>query len=248
MLDQEGASRLFNHVLQIWVNPEIERRIKKGTLQQHFKLHAAQIISFTDGRENLIMLNDEVRTEIIGIANRTIQPSEKVELDDAVREIKRLELTSKEYHNAGHLTFIKFKDKWVISFDFRYNIKMARDRLNAAEQFLKSARINRENNLFRPLAENLFAAIELCITAQLLLYADKYYTKNQHHTGTQKRYVEFIDIGNYKMDYKDVYLELMGLRRSGRYLQKDFYLSLDKADKFLEIVNDIMEYSKGLLI
>jgi hypothetical protein len=50
-------------------------------------------------------------------------------------------------------------------------------RLDAAEEFLKASRINREKLLLRPMAENLFAAIELCIVAQMLLQADKNYTR-----------------------------------------------------------------------
>lgn len=64
--DKEMSHRLFNHVLQIWVNPEVERRIKDGRLpNQSYRLYAAQIISFTDGRENITRLNDEVKTEIL---------------------------------------------------------------------------------------------------------------------------------------------------------------------------------------
>jgi hypothetical protein len=40
--DKEMGNRLFDHVLEIWVNPEVERRIKTGSLpNQPFYLHAA---------------------------------------------------------------------------------------------------------------------------------------------------------------------------------------------------------------
>jgi len=81
----------------------------------------------------------------------------------------------------------------------------------------------------------------------MLLQADKDYTKNQHHTGREDRYTSFIDIGNPKLEYKDTFLQLKKLRKSGRYLQKDFSLSLEEADRFLEIGNDLMEYTKKLL-
>jgi hypothetical protein len=60
----------------------------------------------------------------------------------------------------------------------------------------------------RPAIENLFAAAELLATAQLLLGADSHYTKRQHHTGTINRYTAFIDIGNYKVEYKETLVEL----------------------------------------
>jgi hypothetical protein len=81
----------------------------------------------------------------------------------------------------------------------------------------------------------------------MLLQADRDYTKNQHHTGTEHRYTKFIDIGNPKLEYKDTFLQLKNLRKSGRYLQKDFSLSEEDADRFLEIGNDLMKYTERLL-
>ncbi len=52
---------------------------------------------------------------------------------------------------------------------------------------------------------------------------------------------------NYRIEYKDAFIELRNLRKSGRYLQKEFSLSLDKADRYLEIVKDIIAYTKKLL-
>lgn len=221
--DKEMSNRLFNHVLQIWVNPEVERRIKDGRLpNQPYRLYAAQIISLTDGRENITRLNDEVKTEIVGIASKSLQPNEQFVIEEGLRQIERLQLTKEDDPNAGHLTMMLFKGRWFINFDFRYNKQKARERLDAAAEFLDAAKINREKLLLRPMAENLFAAIELCIVAQMLLQADKKYTKNQHHTGTENRYTKFIDIGNPKVEYKNTFLQLKNLRKSGRYLQKNF--------------------------
>jgi hypothetical protein len=73
MVMEEAANRLLKQVLKIWVYPEIERQIKRGRLQQPFSLYAVQIISFTDGRENIIRLNEEVKGLISGIASTTIR-------------------------------------------------------------------------------------------------------------------------------------------------------------------------------
>lgn len=142
---------------------------------------------------------------------------------------------------------MRFKDQWFIDFDFRYNKQKAKERLDAAAEFLKAAKMSREKHLLRPMAENLFAAIELCIVAQLLLQADKDYTKNQHHTGTQNRYTKFIEVGNPKLEYKNTFLQLKDLRKSGRYLQANFSLSSKEADGYVETVSDLMEYTKNLL-
>jgi hypothetical protein len=247
MLAQEAGNTLFKHVLEIWVNPEIESRIRNGMISEQFQLYAAQIVSYTDGRRNVIRLNDEVKTRIVGVANRTLQSGEEFALADGINDIKSFELTEEDDPNAGHLTMIYFRNRWYIYFDFRYNKKMAKERLEAAEEFLEAAKLDHENNLLRPMAENLFAATELCITSQLLLQSDKSYTKKQHHEGTKNRYISFIDIGNYKIEYKNAFIELRELRKSGRYLQMEFTLSSQEADKYLEIGKDLLEYSKKLL-
>jgi hypothetical protein len=54
MLDQEAGNTLFKHVLEIRVNPEIESRIRNGMISEQFQLYAAQIVSYTDGRRNVI--------------------------------------------------------------------------------------------------------------------------------------------------------------------------------------------------
>jgi len=57
---------------------------------------------------------------------------------------------------------VLFKGQWYdINFDFKYNKQKARERLDAAVEFLEAAKINRKKLLLRPMAENLFAAIEL---------------------------------------------------------------------------------------
>jgi hypothetical protein len=135
VLDEESAKNLWNHVNEIWINPEIERRKKVGSIPADFRVYAAQIMSFTDGRDNEIRLNEEVKAILIAIASRTLKPNEQFNLEDGISEIKNIELPEDDDPNAGHLTILKFKGKWTLVFDFRYNKKMARERLAAAGQF-----------------------------------------------------------------------------------------------------------------
>jgi len=88
-----------------------------------FRVYAAQIMSFTDGRDNEIRLNEEVKAILIAIASRTLKPNEQFNLEDGISEIKNIELPEDDDPNAGHLTILKFKGKWTLVFDFRYNKK-----------------------------------------------------------------------------------------------------------------------------
>jgi len=226
---------LWNHVHEIWINPEIERRKELGSIPADFRVYAAQVMSFTDCRDNEIRLNEEVKAILIAIASRTLKPNEQFNLEDGISEIKNIELPEDDDPNAGHLTILKFKGKWTLVFDFRYNKKMARERLDAAGQFYESAKLNYERGLMRPAIENLFAAAELLATAQ------------QHHTGTINRYTAFVDIGNYKVEHTETLLELKTLRTEARYLEKDFLITPIDIEKYLNVVNDMHELTQRLL-
>jgi len=78
VLDQEGSTNLFNHIMELWVNPEIERRTKAGKLLEKFLLNAAQVIMYPNGKPTVIRLNKEVKAELVGVASRAIKVKEKL--------------------------------------------------------------------------------------------------------------------------------------------------------------------------
>jgi len=121
LLDDEVGINLWNHVHEIWICPEIERRRENGVLPKDFGLYAAQILSYTDGRDTEIRLNREVRASLLGVASKTLKPNERFILEDGISEIKDIQLSEDDDPNAGHLTLLKFKGKWILVFDFRYN-------------------------------------------------------------------------------------------------------------------------------
>jgi len=246
-LDEEATSNFLKQVMDIWVNPEIERRSKAGKLPEPFILNSAQIIIYPDGKPNVVRLNKEVKAQLIAVANRSIKVNEVAPLEDMISEIREIMLTDRDDPNAGHVTFVKFNEKWNIAFDFRHNKKRADDRLNIAIQFLSSAKMNHEKELWRPFVDNMFSATELLATAQLLLHADKEYTKRQWHEGTERKYTAFVDMGNYKIDYKNTFLELSKLRKSARYRSDEFRFTKEEATRYLTVLDDMVEFTKKLL-
>ena len=61
------------------------------------------------------------------------------------------------------------------------------------------------------------------------------------------RYSAFIDIGNYKIEYKETLLELKKMRREARYLEKDFIFNEDNILKYLKVIEDMLDVTKKLL-
>ena len=64
-MDKEFATNLFNHVLEILVNPEIEKREKESRIPKNLQISKIQIL-IKPGEKPLVRFNDEVLAEIIG--------------------------------------------------------------------------------------------------------------------------------------------------------------------------------------
>jgi len=60
MLSPEGAQNFFDQIMQRWVNPEIERRKREGTLSSGFFINKC-LITFPKGKPPVVKFNDEVQ-------------------------------------------------------------------------------------------------------------------------------------------------------------------------------------------
>jgi len=59
-LDLELNTRFVEQFFELWINPEIERRQKAGSLPKNFALYAAQVIMNFDAPTE-VRLNEEVK-------------------------------------------------------------------------------------------------------------------------------------------------------------------------------------------
>ena len=60
-LDETFAKNLMQHALDLWINPEIERRRESGTLPDDFAVHRAQVIMNLDADAPEVRLNKEIK-------------------------------------------------------------------------------------------------------------------------------------------------------------------------------------------
>ena len=58
-LDKGFDTNLFNHVLEILVNPEIEKREKESRIPKNLQISKIQIL-IKPGEKQLVRFNDEV--------------------------------------------------------------------------------------------------------------------------------------------------------------------------------------------
>lgn len=247
LLDEEANKTFFNHILDLWVRPEMERRAKDNKISQDFVLNSAQVIMYPDGRQTVIRLNDEVKAILIAVARRGIKVNERFPLEDGIKDIREIKLTDRDDPDAGHLTMLLFDGKWYMSFDFRYNKAKAKEFVESARDFLDNAKFSYEKEKWRPFIDNMFSATELLVVAQLLPHADSEYSKKQWHQGTEKRYASMVDIGNFKLEYKNTLLELRKLRKQARYHAAKFVFNKEDAVRYLNILEDMINYTKKTL-
>jgi len=246
LFSPEISQRILQQFLDIWIMPEIKKRISAKSLPSGFVLRKAQVVMFPDERKSLVRLNDEVRAIISGKATRPINQGEMVTESD-ISEIMSIQLTDEDPADAGHFTGLIIRGEWVLQWDFRYNRGKSKQMLNTAQDYLKAARRLLEGQNIKPFVDVLYSTVELLATAQLLIVPDPKYTKKQTHASTQIKYSGFTKLGNFKPEYATTLNKLSGLRDQARYLKGDLYISEGDCRKYLEIVEDMLKYTEKII-
>ena len=243
-LNDEGINNLFNHVMEIWVNPETERRKKAGKIPENYFIDKIQVV-IPPGQVPFIRFNDEVKAIILAKAKPGIKEKKKdgdLIYQNELDHLVKISLPEDENPNYGHLTMLLLDNHWHIYFDFRTNRQKSYERYKAGKEFLEAA----ENNIKgskRVFVDNLFSAVELFVTSQLFIMSEEKYVNKPTHRYTTSRYNDFIKIGNYKNEFKDLFNKLGGLRNKGRYLSGAFSLSDIDAKEMIKTAHDLGEFT-----
>ena len=239
MVDEEFIQNLMQQVHDLWINPEIERRRGMRRLPDDFAIRRAQVIMNLDADALEVRFNEEVKVLAEAEWAREVEYGEDVTEAD-VEHIRNLTLTDHD-PNAGHLTMVLFKGRWIIAFDFRYNATRVAATLNAAREFLDGATFALDQRHMRPFADNVFSATELMAKGMLLMGADKDLLKNKSHTIISRRFNLSGKWGHIDPRYVKLLNRLQDLRGSARYLDKDFTLSTEEASDMLGTAEDMFE-------
>ena len=239
MVDEEFIQNLMQQVHELWINPEIERRRAAGRLPDDFAIRSAQVIMNLGADAPEVRFNEEVKVLAEAEWAREVEYVEDVTEAD-VDSIRELVLTDHD-PNAGHLTMVLFKGRWIIAFDFRYNATRVTATLNAAREFLDVATFALDQHQMRAFADNLFSAAELMAKGVLLMDADKDLLKSKKHTFISSRFNLSGKWGHTDPRYVKLLNRLQDLRGSARYLDKEFTLSAEEASDMLGTAEDMFE-------
>jgi len=240
-MDEEIKQRVFQQVIDIWINPEIERRRKLGIIKEGIVLSKIQIVFSLERGFNKVRFNEEVKAVAEVRVNNRIEKGEIVTEDD-VDEVKNIKLTNDD-KNCAHITLLKFKDKWIIAFDARYHQKLRVKYIEASKEFYDSAIDNLEKGRLKVFYDNAFSSAELCVISILLSWLKKGIIDNKKHHQRYNVFKNFTDLGNGKPAYSNVLKELDGIRKSARYLASDLYKQKD-CDRISLTLKEMIDFAE----
>ncbi len=204
--------------MDLFFNPEIERRRQLNMLPENFMLLAAQAIFFPDGRPHIVRLNEEVSAEVkVKKGIDTSSPNFWAKID----EVEHVSLNDTAFLNCGHSTLILFKDGYQLTFDFQYNKQLSNEHLEVAREFLEVSKYALEKNLVYAFLDNAFSTIELLAKTNLFLETNKSVLGRTNHGTIKSEYNRrFKNSQNdFETERREAFNKLSGIRAKARYLE-----------------------------
>ncbi len=236
-LNQDEIKRVFDQVMNIWVIPEIERRKKKGILENDFEIKKVQVI-FTIGKLPEIKFNENVGITARVKVNRDIIKGEDVKYSD----VDKFEKFIVDYPpNSGHITLFKLLDHWIIIFDARYNKEKIEELIERSKEFCESAKEDLKENRLRPFYENCWNSAELSAVCHSLCIGGKI----EGHGKNIKNFVKWSELENVDKKHAEILPQLNDLRK----LKYDSSIDFKNKDhkEFLKVVKEMIKEAEKLI-
>jgi HEPN domain len=246
-LGEEGNQTFARHVWSLWIDPEIERRRQAGTLPDDFGLYRVQVIFRYDSLPE-VRLNDEVKMLVIAEVDPMLVLGDQVRVND-LDKILSVDLTEVDA-NAGHITLILHRDRWVGRFDFRYQGVSSRQHLDRAREYLDVAAAALDRGTVGPCLDNLFSAAELMAKAELQMHDraialgmdDRGKRLQNLHQERRRRYSRWAKSGNTEQRYADLLDHLWDLRGAARYMEAGPLPTIEEARDMVETAEAMYTY------
>lgn len=122
LLDGEGAANFLNQIMELWVNPEIERRKQNGNLQGSLIIDKC-LITFPVGCPAIVKFNDEFGRQVWmkKAPGTSFQKGQPIHLHEVV-SIEKVKLPSIDEKPVAFVYFVREGvDTFNIFFDFSPN-------------------------------------------------------------------------------------------------------------------------------
>jgi uncharacterized protein (UPF0332 family) len=237
--DAEFWHNVIQNTLELWVEPEINRRLSAGEIDTSWRMFGAQVV-MNVGKPAEVRLNGEVRAVFKGrLPGATPNDTGKtISLDD-LETIEEAHLTTDD-DDAGHITLLVHRGRWFVSFDFRYNRRLILEYFRVADEFLSTARDALTHDRLGAFVENLFAGVEHGARCYLLQAPEEDVIKpDTSHKFVQTNFNRRGTYGDIERCYVELLNTLWNMRRSARYMTAEFSLSASDARAFLATADDM---------
>ena len=215
------ATELLSWLVATHVQPEVNRRVAAGDMRRGDLIYRAQVLFYVD-REPAVRLNDEVGGSLEARATRPIQKGATVTVAD-VYDLSDYKLPEAD-RDAAHFTLLLHRGGWSLAFDGRYNRVRVDEHVDAADEFVESARGALDRGALRAFVDHAYSAAELLAKAELLPLPDPMLLTGRHGA-IAGSYNLWARIGNTHQRFADLLNRLGELRGPSRYLRN--HLSID---------------------
>jgi uncharacterized protein (UPF0332 family) len=220
-LNEEASSNFFNHTMELWFNPELQRMKQIGMVSEEYEPEKMQVILFPTGEKRSI-----------------------VNFDNDVVSVEKLR-ANRNYENCGHITFKKVNGNWEGNFDGRFNKGKAQELFKTAQEFFETAKNEYNAKRMRTFVDTLFSATELLVTSKLIVMSEQKYVEKPNHKLTKSKFSSFVKLGNAKVEYSKMLGRLSAMRDEARYHKRPFNLEDSVALEYLKTAEELAEYVRS---
>lgn len=216
-MGKEGADYLVQQAIDLWFQPDLERRKEAGLIGDDFRVRAAQALFPPEGGA-IVRFNDEVHGIAQVKATRPVEKGGEVYESD-LDGLVQFDLLEEDLDH-GHFTMLKGQNGWGVAFNFLTRRTFCLQLVQSARGHLDAARFLSERGTIAPSVDNLFSACELASKAHLILH-HMLRKPVKTHGPIQSGINQWAKLGNIDAAFVKLFNRLGQLRPGCRYEADD---------------------------
>lgn len=231
----EFGGNVFNQILELWVRPELERRGLEPSRPP------SQALVILGGEQRLkVLLNDEFDWVAAVRATRPIAKGEAINRSDfSSLEALRPAVVDQD---AGWIGYCTVGTELFVAFDFRRNRRRAHALLARGREFQGAAQWALSQAALGPAIDSAFAAAELAVTAQLLVFNHR---APRRHSARQAQWSGWTNLGNAPEGHARALAALGAARPAARYGEGPLPLSATQIGELIAQTGEMLDYAEA---
>lgn len=231
--------------LEDLIYPEIMKRVKRGQLSPKFKLRKAHVLMFSNELRNSILLNGRTKFLVEVKLNEGANVNQSIG-EDQIKDVLGIYPKAQVDPNAAHIMLFKFKGNWLISYDFIYNSKRARNNIEIAKKEVKDSMKLYQGRKFMSFVQKQCRAVKLCIQSILALNNSKLSFRTNSAL-LEQLFFAYATNKNIDVKFSEHFKKLLDLRNKGVHKVNKYFENSEESRYILNMTNDLIEHSEKIL-